>query len=82
MKQLYTFGSQKTTCKNCRKAEALIEEIIQGREQDFDYRKLHLDSKEAEELGVLCTPTILLDGNIIALGEIPSKESLKHVLLS
>ncbi|MCJ8343986.1 thioredoxin family protein [bacterium] len=82
MKKLFTFGSQKTTCKNCRRAEALIEEIIRGRENEFDYRKLHLDSQEAEELGVLCTPTIVLNGEIIALGEIPSKESLKNVLLS
>ena len=58
LKELFVFGSPKATCKNCRKAEAIIEEIITGHEELFDYRKLTLDSQEANELGV-CVPLLL-----------------------
>lgn len=81
MRSLYVFGSKKATCKNCRKAEAIVEEILVGHEAEFDYRKLHLDSAEAEELGVLCTPTIVLDGQILVLGEVPAKGLLKEAIL-
>lgn len=81
-KELYVFGSPKATCKNCRKAEAIIEEIISGNEQLFDYRKLTLDSPEAHQLGILCTPSVTLNGQIIVLGELPDREALEHVLLS
>ena len=63
----------KATCKNCRKAEAIIEEIITGHEELFDYRKLTLDSQEAQDLGVLCTPSVTLNGQIIVLGELPDR---------
>lgn len=81
-KELFVFGSPKSTCKNCRKAEAIIEEIIAGKEEQFDYKKLTLDSPEAHELGVLCTPSVTLNGQIIVLGELPDREALEYVLLS
>ena len=82
LKQLFVFGSPKATCKNCRKAEAIIEEVIMGNEDLFDYRKLTLDSQEAQDLGVLCTPSVTLNGQIIVLGELPDREALENVLLS
>lgn len=80
-KELFVFGSPKATCKNCRKAEAIIEEIIAGNEEKFDYKKLTLDSPEANELGILCTPSVTLNGQIIVLGELPDREALEYVLL-
>lgn len=82
MKQLYVFGSPKASCKNCRKAEAVIEEIIAGREQEFEYRRLTLDSDEAAELGVMMTPAVVLNGEILVLGELPRKEDLKDAILA
>ncbi len=82
MKQLYVFGSPKASCKNCRKAEAVIEEIIAGREQEFEYRRLTLDSSEAAELGVMMTPAVVLNGEILVLGELPRKEDLKDAILA
>ena len=78
MRKLYVFGSLKTTCKNCRKAEAIVEEVIEGRESEFDYQKLTLDSQPAQDLGVMCTPTVVLDDEVLVMGEVPEKEALKN----
>ena len=82
MKDLFVFGSAKPTCKNCRRAESVVEECIAGRESEFNYQKLPLDSDEARVLGVLCTPTIALEGRILVMGEVPEKDRLKEAFFA
>ena len=82
MRDLFVFGSTKPICKNCRRAESVVEECISGHEEEFNYRKLPLDSDEARVLGVLCTPTIALEGKILVMGEVPEKQRLKEAFFA
>ncbi|MBT3786129.1 thioredoxin family protein [bacterium] len=81
MKKLLVFGSPKPTCKNCRLTESIVEKIIEGREDSFDYQKLTLESEEAHSLGVMCTPTVVLDSKILVMGEVPEEADLKSAIL-
>jgi len=80
-KQILVFGSPKASCKNCRKLEAMIDEIVMGHESVLKVRKLTLDSEEAQKYGVLLTPSVVVDSEIIVLGEIPEQEVLADELL-
>lgn len=79
-KDILVFGSPKASCKNCRKLEAMVDEITANKPQ-LRVRKLTLDSQEAQGLGVLLTPSIAVDGEIIVLGDIPEMEDLSLELL-
>lgn len=81
MKKLFVFGSPKPTCKNCRLTESIVEKIIDGHEESFEYRKLTLDSQEAQKLGIMCTPTVVLDSKILVMGEVPEEGDLASAIL-
>lgn len=81
MKKLLVFGSPKPTCKNCRLTESIVEAIINGHEDTFDYQKLTLDSEEAQSLGIMCTPTVVLDSKILVMGEVPEQADLASAIL-
>ena len=80
-KQLIVFGSPKTVCPMCRKIEAMVDEIMQEHGEKFDYRKRTLDSDEAVEMGILMTPCVVFEGNIIVLGDPIPMSELKKALL-
>ena len=75
---IIVFGSLKPDCKNCRRAETLVEKIIQG--TDVVYRKLSLDSAEAKSFRVMGTPTIVVNDTIVALGEVPPADRLTEYI--
>jgi hypothetical protein len=74
------YGSAKVVCRDCRKIEALVREIIEGREDEFIVKCCTLDSPEAEEDGVLMTPAVAMNGEILCIGNVPPKRELAAMI--
>lgn len=77
--EILVFGSRSPDCKNCRRAETMLEEIVAGNAK-INFRKLFLDTEEAKKFKVMVTPTIIVNSRIIALGEVPAGEALKEYI--
>lgn len=77
--EILVFGSKSPDCKNCRRAETMLEEIVSGNAK-ISYRKLALDAEEAKKFKVMVTPTIIINNKIIALGEVPAGDALREYI--
>jgi small redox-active disulfide protein 2 len=72
MKQIKVLGSG---CANCRTTARLIEEV--AREQAIE---VHVDKVERIEdiaaAGVMRTPGVMIDGNLVHAGGVPSRDAI------
>lgn len=76
MLQIKVFG---TGCSNCRKLEALCNEVVQENKLDASVEKV-TDFKLFVENGILRTPGLMVNGKILSQGKIPTRETLLHWL--
>ncbi|MCR4337692.1 MAG: thioredoxin family protein [Candidatus Omnitrophica bacterium] len=66
----------------CRdKAKSLITKILQDF-SDISFKEVNIltESERAQEIGVIMSPTLVLNGKIIAIG-LPEENQLKKILL-
>ena len=47
---------------------------------DIEVEKLDVFSKEAEALGIMMTPTTVIEGKIMKMGGVPSRDEVKHAI--
>lgn len=64
-----------TGCKKCDKVYNILEEILQEEAFDFNIEKVE-DLKSIVAYGVMTTPTIVIDGELLFKGTVPSKKKL------
>lgn len=64
-----------TGCKKCDKVYDLLEEILKEETFDFNIEKVE-DLKSIVAYGVMTTPTIVIDGELLFKGTVPSKKKL------
>ncbi|SDL29224.1 thioredoxin family protein [Halarsenatibacter silvermanii] len=66
-------------CKNCEtlaeRTKRAIEEL--GLEADFEHIK---DMNEMTERGIALSPALVVDGEAVVTGEVPSAEGIKDIL--
>lgn len=82
--QIVAYGSPKADCRKCRQSEEMVEEILTELEAGdrVEFLKLTLHDAKAAEHGVMVTPTLVVDDQIVADGKLPDKERLKSFLAS
>jgi predicted thioredoxin/glutaredoxin len=80
--EIVAYGSRKAECKKCRESEKLIEEILSelGVTDSVTLRKLDLQAPEAALHGVMVTPTLVINDQIVADGKLPDREKLTSYL--
>lgn len=66
-------------CPNCRKLEALVRETIEELSLQADIEKV-TDYAEIMQWGVMSTPGLVLDGEVVSAGRIPSRGELAKLL--
>ena len=66
-------------CPNCRKLEALCNEVITEQQLNAEIEKV-TDMNSFAELGVFMTPGLIVNDNVISQGKIPAKSTLEHWL--
>lgn len=77
-----------TNCPRCPAAKSLVEEIATelGMEKEKDYKILNIDDEEnmilALQYQIASTPSIVIDGEPIFIGKVPTKEELIEKLKS
>jgi len=62
-------------CANCTKAENIVKEAIAEAGLDAQIYKI-TDFAEMAKLGVLSTPAIIVNGKIMCVGKVPTKNEV------
>lgn len=68
-----------TGCPNCIKLEKLCNEVVEENGLDANVEKV-TEFDEIEKYGVMMTPALVVDGEVLSQGKIPMKNTLTHWL--
>lgn len=74
MKNIKVLGSG---CANCKTTIRLIDEVAQEFGAEIQLEKVG-DIKEIISYGVLSTPGVVIDGQVVHSGGIPSRDKIKQ----
>lgn len=66
-----------TGCANCKRTIALIEEVAKGQGVSVQLEKVE-DIRAITGYGVLSTPGVVIDGNVVHAGGVPSREKIEQ----
>ena len=64
-----------TGCANCRNTVKLIEEVAQSGGVAISLSKVE-DMREIIAYGVMSTPGVVIDGNVVHAGGVPSRDKI------
>lgn len=78
MKNVKVLG---TGCANCKTTVRLIEEVVKELNVEIQLEKVE-DIKEIISYGVLATPGVIIDGQVVHSGGIPTKDKIKKWFVS
>ena len=67
-------------CPKCRKLAENAEAAVAQIEHDFEIEKI-TDINEIMKFGVMLTPALAVDGQVKAVGKVPSPDQIKQILL-
>ncbi len=68
-------------CAKCKIAEKVVREAVKELGYaDVEVTKEDALSEEAGKLGIMMTPTVLVNGKVIKVGGVPSKEEVKRAI--
>ena len=67
-------------CANCKTTVRLIEEVVAEYGAEVQLEKVE-DIKEIVGYGVLATPAVVIDGQVVHSGGIPTKDKIKQWLI-
>ncbi len=62
-------------CANCKKLEALVKEVAVEKDIEATFQKV-TDYKDIMSYGILRTPGLVVNGKVVSVGRIPSKEEI------
>jgi small redox-active disulfide protein 2 len=66
-------------CGRCQATEKLVHEVLQELNLPAEVEHVY-DVREYSKLGVMFSPTVLVDGKIVFAGRVPTDEELKKAL--
>ena len=62
-------------CQKCQHVEKVVREVVGGAGIDADIRHV-TDYGEIAQRGVLSTPGIVIDGEVVLAGHVPTREQI------
>lgn len=82
--EIVAYGSTKAECRKCRETEAVVREVVEalGAGEAVSFETLTLQSERAATEGVMVTPTVTVDGEIVVDGGVPDRDKLTEYLRS
>jgi small redox-active disulfide protein 2 len=76
MKKIQILG---TGCPKCKKLAENAEAAAKELEIEFEIEKVS-DINEMMKFGVMMTPALVVDGQVKAVGKVPSSDEIKQML--
>ena len=76
MKKIQILG---TGCPKCKKMAENAKEAAKQLDLEFEVEKV-TDINEMMKFGVMVTPALVVDGEVKAVGKVPSSEQIKQML--
>lgn len=73
MKNIKVLG---TGCANCKTTVRLIDEIAKENGVEIQLEKVE-EIRDIMAYGILATPGVVIDGEVVHSGEVPSKEKIQ-----
>jgi small redox-active disulfide protein 2 len=67
-------------CANCNKLEQLCHEVVKEHNIQAEIEKI-TDVNTFADLGIMMTPGLLLNNNVVSSGKIPTKSTLEHWII-
>ncbi len=74
MKDIKVLG---TGCANCKNTVALIEQVAQAKGVAVTVHKVE-DPRDIASYGVLRTPGVVIDGQVVHAGGVPGREKVEQ----
>lgn len=66
-------------CARCQATEKVVNEVVNGLNMQAEIEHVY-DIREYSRLGVRLTPAVLVDGEIVFSGRVPTVDELKKAL--
>jgi small redox-active disulfide protein 2 len=76
MKKIQVLGPG---CPKCRKLAENARAAVEQLELDFEIEKV-TDINEIMKFGVMITPALVVDGQVKAIGKVPSADEIRQIL--
>ena len=68
-------------CMKCKAAEKVVREAVKELGYtDVEVTKEDALSEEAGKLGIMMTPTVMVDNKVMKVGGVPSKDEVKRAI--
>ncbi|KAF5435263.1 Thioredoxin domain-containing protein [Candidatus Methanophagaceae archaeon] len=68
-------------CAKCKATEKVVRRVVEELGyDDIEVVKLDVFSEEAERLGIMMTPTTVIEGVILKTGGVPGKAEVKRAI--
>jgi small redox-active disulfide protein 2 len=64
-------------CHNCQKLESLCKEVVTEEKIEAQIEKV-TDIKRFQELGILMTPGLVINGKVVSSGRLPTKSIIAN----
>ncbi len=68
-------------CMNCEKLANMCKEIVAENDINAEIEKV-IDINKFAELGILMTPGLLLNNEVVSSGKLPTKSTLTHWIVN
>lgn len=69
-----------TGCAKCKTVEKVVNEVVAENNIDATVSKVE-DIVEIMQFGVMSTPALVVDGQVVLSGKVPSKDEVKSFLV-
>lgn len=66
-------------CANCIKLENLVKEVVAEKNLQANIEKI-TDREKFLDYGIMMTPGLIVNGEVLAMGKIPTKSTIEHWL--
>lgn len=66
-------------CANCKRLEALTRDVVTHLEIEAEFEKV-TDHKDIMQYEILSTPGLVINGEVVSSGRIPSKSEIEGFL--
>lgn len=67
-------------CAKCKTVEKVVNEVVAENNLDATVTKVE-DIVEIMQFGVMSTPALVVDGQVVLSGKVPSKDEVKSLLV-